>query len=73
MTFQGINKDITPSQNKWIDEYERFTGFDLMFEVDDDGNKRDFLEVARLNVEWYETHTKYVLENIRCIPGMGKK
>lgn len=65
-------KKINAAQRKWLDRYERQTGFEPMHQDDLDAGRMTFAEVARRNAQWYEDHTSEIHHFIQQpIPGTG--
>lgn len=50
-------KKVTKEQRAWLKHYEQTTGFEPMAQEDIDSGERTFEQVAKLNVDWYESHT----------------
>ena len=50
-----FSKKATKEQRAWLQKYMDSTGFEPMFQEDLDSGEKTFGEVARENLEWFET------------------
>lgn len=57
-------KEFTPEQQKWIEDYEHHTGFDVIISEEDS----TFEKIAQWNVDWYESHANETLRRISNFP-----
>ncbi|KWW32314.1 hypothetical protein AU374_05914 [Cupriavidus metallidurans] len=47
-------KKLTSEQSAWLEQYEKETGFEPMYQEDIDSGDKTFLEAAKANVRWFE-------------------
>lgn len=49
-----ISKLANPEQRKWLDGYEKATGFEALYQEDFDNGEITFRELTAKNILWFE-------------------
>jgi hypothetical protein len=48
------SKTATPAQRAWLEQYERETTFEAMYQDELDSGEMSWAQVAKANIDWFE-------------------